>query len=130
MKFPNGKIPNVDAERRAAKCTLYMKLISPGGKVRYVQWGMLWTPSSMPNGWHLVEVNNGASKVVVHEVSIDKAALAAALVEQENIINHALERWMKKHDEHARYHLCARDIVNKLVTIWKSEAATGVRFWP
>lgn len=118
----NDKFPKVSN-------ALYQKRTYRSGAVRYVQWGQLWTKDAVPNGWHLVEVRDGASCTVVHDVNVDKVAFHAALLDQREIIRFTLYRWLQKHREQGNVDmLCAEDIINKLVTIAQIHADGKV--WP
>ena len=108
---------------------LYQKRTYRSGAVRYVQWGHLWSKDAVPNGWHLVDVRDGASRTFVHNVNVDKVAFHAALLEQREMLSFCLYRWFQRKRENGDIDkICADDIVNKLVAIAEIQAAGKV--WP
>ena len=78
---------------------LYQKRTYQSGAVRYVRSGFLWSKDAIPNGWHLVDVHDGASRTVVHSVNVDKVAFHAALLEQREMLSFCLYRWFQRERE-------------------------------
>ena len=72
---------------------LYRRVVSPGGRVSYIEDGRRWDGEVWPLGWHIVGVRPG-ERTVLYGVEADHAGLLAALREHQSVVQDAIMQAM------------------------------------